>query len=388
MIKRIIKLLLLGIMFVALLSFGGYTVQSFKSEIHLNDPKTVLSPILNYLPSLPEGDTSNGKDPNEKDKINVPNVSEDTDITTSTTETVNNNTTEDPIVDENGNIKKQEIKKPSKVEISYARSIKVKIDDKEIELTSKNTISFIKWLNNNYKDNSNIETKVDKEETSENTTEITKNTSTTETTTNDVKYNDVLESKADLNALVNSIHIVDKLPEYTDYDRTDYEKPVKSYKLNGNKVNRNDYAWKTSKWFNEKDFTYTCPYTGTILKDADDGKEDNDFSKLDYDHIVPLKSTYIRGAKDWTDEQKNEYAYNQWVGVDVLYSANRSKADKGPTEYLPDINIEDYCYSWLLICSYYNLDMTQEEINVCVDNINIALDNGESVEFLGGKMPK
>lgn len=388
MIKRIIKLLLLGIMFVALLSFGGYTVQSFKSEIHLNDPKTVLSPILNYLPSLPEGDTSNGKDPNEKDKINVPNVSEDTDITTSTTETVNNNTTEDPIVDENGNIKKQEIKKPSKVEISYARSIKVKIDDKEIELTSKNTISFIKWLNNNYKDNSNIETKVDKEETSENTTEVTKNTSTTETTTNEVKYNDVLESKADLNVLVNSIHIVDKLPEYADYDRTDYEKPVKSYKLNGNKVNRNDYAWKTSKWFNEKDFTYTCPYTGTILKDADDGKEDNDFSKLDYDHIVPLKSTYIRGAKDWTDEQKNEYAYNQWVGVDVLYSANRSKADKGPTEYLPDINIEDYCYSWLLICSYYNLDMTQEEINVCVDNINIALDNGESVEFLGGKMPK
>lgn len=388
MIKRIIKLLLLGIMFVALLSFGGYTVQSFKSEIHLNDPKTVLSPILNYLPSLPEGDTSNGKDPNEKDKINVPNVSEDTEITTSTTETVNNNTTEDPIVDENGNIKKQEIKKPSKVEISYARSIKVKIDDKEIELTSKNTISFIKWLNNNYKDNSNIETKVDKEETSENTTEVTKNTSTTETTTNEVKYNDVLESKADLNVLVNSIHIVDKLPEYADYDRTDYEKPVKSYKLNGNKVNRNDYAWKTSKWFNEKDFTYTCPYTGTILKDADDGKEDNDFSKLDYDHIVPLKSTYIRGAKDWTDEQKNEYAYNQWVGVDVLYSANRSKADKGPTEYLPDINIEDYCYSWLLICSYYNLDMTQEEINVCVDNINIALDNGESVEFLGGKMPK
>ena len=131
MIKRIIKLLLLGIMFVALLSFGGYTVQSFKNEIHLNDPKTVLSPILNYLPSLPEGDTSNGKDPNEKDNINVPDFSEDTETTTSTTEIVDNSTTEDPIVDENGNIKKQEIKKPSKVEISYVRSIKVKIDDKE-----------------------------------------------------------------------------------------------------------------------------------------------------------------------------------------------------------------------------------------------------------------
>lgn len=97
---------------------------------------------------------------------------------------------------------------------------------------------------------------------------------------------------------------------------------------------------------------------------------------------------YIKGAKDWTDEQRNEYAYNQWIGVDVLNSANRSKSDKGPSEYLPEINIEDYCYSWLLICSYYKLDMTQEEIDICVDNITLAIENGETVEFLGGKMPE
>ena len=127
-----------------------------------------------------------------------------------------------------------------------------------------------------------------------------------------------------------------------------------------------------------------CPYTGTIIQDMDDNKQDNDFGNLDYDHIVPLKSTYLRGAKDWTDEQKNEYAYDQWVGVDVLNSANRSKSDKGPCEYLPDINVEDYCYSWLMICSKYNLSMTQEEIDICVNNITIALENGEEVTFLGG----
>lgn len=50
---------------------------------------------------------------------------------------------------------------------------------------------------------------------------------------------------------------------------------------------------------------------------------------------------------------------------------------------MPDINIADYCYSWLAICSKYELSMTQDEIDLCVDNITIALDNGEEVSLLG-----
>lgn len=96
------------------------------------------------------------------------------------------------------------------------------------------------------------------------------------------------------------------------------------------------------------------------------------------------RNNYLRGASEWTDEQRNAYAYDQSVGVDVLNSANRSKSDKGPTDWLPDINRGSYCYSWLVICQKYNLSMTKDEIQLCNTEINKAIANGETIEFMGG----
>ena len=438
MIKRIIKILFMGLLFMGLLSLGGYTLNSFKSEVHLRDPKSVMSPLIQALPELPKGhdiigslptyETENGgivggnnpTNPSDNQVADSSNGGNNIDLPDFTTDpgisdpggpfsggNNNNNTeitdpgshidgpsTEDPgisdpgnqttptgndsYVDENGNIVKKDIKLPDTIEISYARSFKIKFDDTEIEVTSKNTAEFVRWLNNHWHADAEISYTVDKVEPTP-----TEGSESTETT-GELTYDTTLSNTANLNALVNSINVIDALPEYDDYDRNTYEKPTQSYTLNGKKVNRNDYAWKTSPWYNAEDNTYMCPYTGTIIHDLDDKKEDNDFGNLDYDHIVPLKSAYLRGAKDWTEEQRNAYAYDQWVGVDVLNSANRSKSDKGPCDYLPDINVEDYCYSWLMICSKYNLSMTQEEIDLCMDYINIALENGEEVTFLGG----
>ena len=437
MIKRIIKILFMGLLFMGLLSLGGYTLNSFKSEVHLRDPKSVMSPLIQALPELPKGhdiigslptyETENGgtvggntptnpsdnqvaDSDNGGNNINLPDFTTDpglsdpcgafsggNNINTEITDPgspIDGPSTEDPglsdpgnqttptgddsYVDENGNIVKKDIKLPDTIEISYARSFKIKFDDTEIEVTSKNTAEFVRWLNNHWHADAEISYTVDKVEPTP-----TEGSESTETT-GELTYDTTLSNTANLNALVNSINVIDALPEYDDYDRNTYEKPTQSYTLNGKKVNRNDYAWKTSPWYNAEDNTYMCPYTGTIIHDLDDKKEDNDFGNLDYDHIVPLKSAYLRGAKDWTEEQRNAYAYDQWVGVDVLNSANRSKSDKGPCDYLPDINVEDYCYSWLMICSKYNLSMTQEEIDLCMDYINIALENGEEVTFLGG----
>lgn len=443
MIRRIIKILVMCVLFMCLLSLGGYTINSFKSEVHLRDPQEVMSPFFQSLPDLPKGselvknlptyetedgsildnnnsnngtstdDSGNGSslpdfttDPGLSDPggpFSGGNNTEDPEISDPGSQVSEADITSDPGIDdqstptsatgndsytdEDGNLVKKDIKLPDTIEISYVRAIKIKLDDKEIELTSKNTAEFIRWLDNNWHADAEISYEVDKtEETSEDSSN-TQNGSIQNgsvNSTGELVYDTTLANEANLNALVSSINVIDKLPEYDDYDRTTYEKPVISYTLDGKKTNRNDYAWKTSPWYNAEDNTYMCPYTGTIIQDMDDNKQDNDFGNLDYDHIVPLKSTYLRGAKDWTDEQKNEYAYDQWVGVDVLNSANRSKSDKGPCEYLPDINVEDYCYSWLMICSKYNLSMTQEEIDICVNNITIALENGEEVTFLGG----
>ncbi len=435
MIKRIIKILFMGLLFMGLLSLGGYTLNSFKSEVHLRDPQSVLSPLVHTLPSLPDpnkivqnlpeyeheqngmdfsnptGDNTQVADSGEgENNLDLPDFTTDpgisdpggpfgggnnsgdgeitdpsnpidgTDITTDpglddpgtpTTETGN-----DSYVDENGNLVKKDVKLPDEIGISYVRSIKITLDDKEIKLTSSNTAEFIRWLGNNWHADATISWEVDR-------VEPTPTEGDSTATTGELVYDTTLANADNLNVLANSIRVIDTLPEYDDYDRNSYEKPTTSYTLDGKKVNRNDYAWKTSPWYNAEDNTYMCPYTGTIIHDLDDKKADNDFGTVDYDHIVPLKSTYLRGAKDWTDEQKNAYAYDQWVGVDVLNSANRSKSDKGPCEYLPDINIEDYCYSWLMICSKYDLAMTQEEIDLCMDYINTALENGEEVTFLG-----
>lgn len=441
MIRRIIKILVMCVLFMCLLSLGGYTINSFKSEVHLRDPQEVMSPFFKSLPSfdpnklvenLPEYEkeqnsiidkntSDNTSDNNENTSATLPDFTTDPGLSDPGGPFSGGNNTEDPEIsdpgsqvseaditsdpgiddqstptsatgndsytDEDGNIVKKDIKLPDTIEISYVRAIKIKLDDKEIELTSKNTAEFIRWLDNNWHADAEISYEVDKtEETSEDSSN-TQNGSIQNgsvNSTGELVYDTTLANEANLNALVSSINVIDELPEYDDYDRTTYEKPVMSYTLDGKKTNRNDYAWKTSPWYNAEDNTYMCPYTGTIIQDMDDNKQDNDFGNLDYDHIVPLKSTYLRGAKDWTDEQKNEYAYDQWVGVDVLNSANRSKSDKGPCDYLPDINVEDYCYSWLMICSKYNLSMTQEEIDICVNNITIALENGEEVTFLGG----
>jgi len=375
------------------LSIGGYSLDSFSKEIHLKEPKIVLGPLIDELPEVNEivdidipGSTDSNNENTENPESNTeladgsetsnnPDIFTDPGLEDPGTIDFGNNDTSNPYIDENGNFIKHDIVLSSESEskISHVKSVKVKLDDAEMELTSDNTIDFIKWLHNNYNAASKIEIEVEKDPIAEASPE-------------NVVYNDILESEVDLYSLVSTIKVVDSLPEGDDYDRTIFEKPVKSYTLNGEKVNRNDYAWKTSKWFDEESYTYMCPYTGTIIHDLDDNKDDLDFGNLDYDHIVPLKSAYIRGAADWTQEQANEYSYNQWIGVDVLNSANRSKSDKGPCEYMPDINQEDYCYSWLMICSYYNLAMTQEEIDLCTETIALAMANGETVEFLGGEM--
>lgn len=419
--RKILGFTLIIVLFVLVLRFGGFSLNDFSNQIHLRDPGTVLSPLTDNIPKghevvgdIPTGNgggytfdpnarldggtgnnenTSyspiiNGTTSNEENNSELPNESVDTSVDATESSTVEN---ESKSKEESKEESKAESKEESKTEVeskaepkeeskndskdkkedtTQEANINTKtwtftIGDKTLELTPENTASFLKWLETQFKNNSTI-TYTDNSDSS--------NTSSSPT----------YASNEEISNLISSINIVDALPTTADYNRTNFEKPVKSYTLDGKKVNRNDYAWKTSPYFNEADFTYTCPYTGKVITDMDDNKEDNDYGNIDYDHIVPLKSAYLRGASEWTDEQRNAYAYDQSVGVDVLNSANRSKSDKGPAEWLPDINRGSYCYSWLVICQKYNLSMTQEEIDICNAEIEKAIKNGEPVVFMGG----
>jgi len=191
-------------------------------------------------------------------------------------------------------------------------------------------------------------------------------------------FSSTSSSATEIDKLASTIRV--STSERDGYDRTVFEKPVRSYTLDGDTLNRNDYAWRTSQYFDEGTFTYTCPYTGIVFTDEYDGKEDNDFNWLDYDHIIPLSYVYTYGDIDWTDEKCNEYAYDQSVGVDVYRKANRSKSDQGPSEWLPNINVENYCYTWLCIASEWDIALRQEDIDICVKYCKEAISSGMTLE--------
>lgn len=413
--RKLLGFTLIIVLCVVVLNFGGFSLNSFSEQIHLRDPGAVLSPITNNIPkghevvgdipndgeggysfdpnarldgstgnneNTPYSPIINGTTSNEENNSELPN--ESTDTSTTENSTVENkedsnveseNKPEDKPKEESKTEteSKEEPKEESKTdskdkeETTQEANINTKtwtftIGDKTLELTPENTASFLKWLETQFKDNSTI-TYTDSSDTSSNPSSN-------------------MTSNEEISKLISSINTVDALPTAADYNRTNFEKPVKSYTLDGKKVNRNDYAWKTSPYFNEKDFTYTCPYTGKVIKDLDDNKEDKDYGNLDYDHIVSL-SVVERSCPDWwTEKEKNAYAYDIAVGVDVVNSSNRSKGDKTPSEWLPEQNQANYCYTYLLICHKYELTMSQADIDTCERVINEAIARGETIQPL------
>lgn len=180
-------------------------------------------------------------------------------------------------------------------------------------------------------------------------------------------------TKEELNELISNIRVSDEQVEGK-YNRDTFEKPTKSYKLDGKTYTRNKYAWHISEYLiQEEPFEYKCPYTGIVITDP---------AQLDFDHIVSLKTVYENCPDWWTEKEMNEYAYDMLIGVDVLNSSNRSKGAKTPSEWLPEKNIEDFCFTYLAICYKYDIAMSKVDLNVCKLEILNAMSSGERVEFI------
>ena len=353
--KTFVRIAIVVIMFMALLWFGGYKVTEVSRRIELKTPQQVFNIDTPDLPSgnetLPEDgnwiDTGNDDPLTHSGSNNgSDNGSNNSEITTS--EDIFNTT-----------------QPTEQAQFIYSQNYSLTIDGHEYSIGSTTTVGLIRFLSNNCSADDTIScTPIDDAELENSSQPVL---------SPDGKY---LTDEESLDELVANIE-VGELENLTDYNRTSFENPVNSYQLNGQTYNRNDYSWHTSDYLISEDpFQYVCPYTGMTITNE---------NNLDYDHIVPLHSVYLRGGSDWTAEQMNAYAYDQDVGIDVYYSANRSKADKGPAEWLPSTNVGSYCYSWLVICDEYDLVMTQEEIDVCTAQIQQALENGETIEFLGGQ---
>lgn len=166
-----------------------------------------------------------------------------------------------------------------------------------------------------------------------------------------------IENKATYNgtkleSVINGVIVAPE--EKVSYTRGDYKNPVQ--KIDGRPI----YQWtrKNSVHSHIKpngDFEYLCPYTDKWIY----GK-----NQLEYDHIIPVSYVNRHGGKHWSAEKKNKYYYDVTVGVDVEKMSNRIKSDKGPSEWLPDYNKEDYCYTWLVIANKYDISIAPEDMAV------------------------
>ncbi|KAM0262445.1 hypothetical protein ACHAQJ_001698 [Trichoderma viride] len=102
--------------------------------------------------------------------------------------------------------------------------------------------------------------------------------------------------------------------------------------------------------------SWTSPYDNAQFTNA---------SRLDIDHMVPLKNAWISGASEWTTDEREAFANDitrpqLWA---VSASSNRSKGDKSPDKWKPPLTSFycTYAKSWIEVKSAYELTITSAE---------------------------
>ncbi len=123
--------------------------------------------------------------------------------------------------------------------------------------------------------------------------------------------------------------------------RTSLER-VKFYK-------RSKCAVISGKWYD--------PYTAQTLYKA---------ISVDVDHIVPLAWANSHGGSQWTKKRKMDFANLSINLLPVSATANRSKGNKGPDQWMPENKYYrcDYLKKFDEIVSLYSLQYTPREIRI------------------------
>jgi hypothetical protein len=99
------------------------------------------------------------------------------------------------------------------------------------------------------------------------------------------------------------------------------------------------------------------PYTGQTFTDPSD---------LDIDHVVPLAEAHRSGASHWLPQLRTQFANDLLFPgslIAVSASANRSKGDRDPADWLPPNPAFqcDYVRAWVMAKGYWGLVMDDRE---------------------------
>jgi hypothetical protein len=103
------------------------------------------------------------------------------------------------------------------------------------------------------------------------------------------------------------------------------------------------------------------PYTNETITDS---------SKIDIDHIIPLKNAWSSGAYLWKQDKRVKYANAPNILIISDIKSNRTKGDKSPDKWLPSENKCGYMIKWIYIKFDYGLSVTKSEKDTLNTKIN------------------
>jgi hypothetical protein len=111
-----------------------------------------------------------------------------------------------------------------------------------------------------------------------------------------------------------------------------------------------------------------CVVVSGIWNDPFSGRTFSNPSKLDIDHVVPLREAHQSGAWKWSRNKKKKYANymkNRNHLMAVFLSENRSKGYRDPAEWLP-LNKDywkTYARIWIEIKNQWGLSVDKKELD-------------------------
>lgn len=112
-----------------------------------------------------------------------------------------------------------------------------------------------------------------------------------------------------------------------------------------------------------------------------DGTTSSVSSRLDIDHMVPLKEAWVSGASTWSPARRQAFANDLgWPGslIAVSASSNRSKGDKDPARWMP-ANASYWCtylFDWVDVKYRWSLSVDAAERQAIARDLSSCPDDG------------
>lgn len=110
-----------------------------------------------------------------------------------------------------------------------------------------------------------------------------------------------------------------------------------------------------------KDKSKACSIKSGVWIDPYSKEKVEDPTKLDIDHTGALSWTAKAGGQEWDKQKKQDYANDFDHLVATTAKENRTKGDKGPSEWMPESSKCEYAKVYTHIVKKYNLNLNKAD---------------------------